>query len=105
MKTLLSALLLLINLNAQDGLCKQTHVLKDTEWVSSETEELFELSYYSMKSKVIINDMVFDYVKANIEYDEYDFKNLVGLGIFHHDPLAFLLMSSDMSVLLRCCFI
>ena len=105
MKTLLSVLLLLINLSAQDGLCKQTHELKDTEWVLSETEELFELSYYNMKSKVIINDMVFDYVKANIEYDEYDFKDLVGLGIFHDDPLAFLLMSDEKSVLLRCCFI
>ena len=105
MKTLLFTFLLFTTLNAQDGLCKQTHELKDTEWVISETEELFTLSYYSMKSKVTINDMEFNYVKANDEYDEYDFRNLVGLGIFHDDPLAFLLTSDDKSIALRCCFI
>ena len=105
MKTLLFTFLLFTTLNAQDGLCKQTHELKDTEWVISETEELFQLSYYSMKSKVTINDMDFNYIKANDEYDEYNFKNLLGLGIFHDDPLAFLLMSDEKSIVLRCCFI
>jgi len=105
MKTLLFTFLLFTMLNAQNGLCKQTHELKDTEWVLSETEELFQLSYYSMKSKVTINNMEFNYIKANDEYDEYNFKNLVGLGIFHDDPLAFLLMSDEKSIVLRCCFI
>jgi hypothetical protein len=67
MKTLLLNLLLLITLNAQEGLCKQTYELKDAEWIESETEELFKLSSYSMKSKVTINDMEFNYVKANID--------------------------------------
>ena len=105
MKTLLFTFLLFTTLNAQDGLCKQTHELKDTEWVIAETEELFQLSYYSMKSKVTINDMEFNYIKANDEYDEYNFKNLLGLGIFHDDPLAFLLMSDEKSIVLRCSFI
>lgn len=105
MKTLLFTFLLFTTLNAQNGLCKQTHELKDTEWVISETEELFQLSYYSMKSKVTINDMEFNYIKANDEYDEYNFKNLLGLGIFHDDPLAFLLMSDEKSIVLRCSFI
>ena len=105
MKTLLFTFLLLSTLNAQDGLCKQTHELKDTEWEISETEELFQLSYYSMRSKVTINNMEFNYIKANDEYDEYNFKNLLGLGIFHDDPLAFLLMSDEKSIVLRCSFI
>ena len=105
MKTLLFVLLLLTTLNAQNGLCKQTHELKDTEWIESETEELFKLSYYNMRSKVTINDMEFNYINTNNEYDEYDFKNLVGLGIFHHDPLSFILMSDKKNVVLRCCFI
>ena len=105
MKTLLFTFLLFTTLNAQNGLCKQTHELKDTEWIISETEELFQLSYYSMKSKVTINNMEFNYIKANDEYDEYNFKNLLGLGIFHDDPLAFLLMSDEKSIVLRCSFI
>ena len=105
MKTLLFTLLLLSTLSAQNGLCKQTHELKDTEWIESETEDLFKLSNYNMRSKVTIDDMEFTYEKANSEYDEYDFKNLLGLGIFHHDPLAFILMSDEKSVILRCCFI
>ena len=106
MKTLLLALLLLLtNLHAQNGLCKQTHELQDTEWIESESEELFKLSYYNMRSKVTINNLEFNYIRANSEYDEYDFKNLLGLGVFHHDPLAFILMSDEKSVILRCCFI
>ncbi len=105
MKTLLFTLLLLSTLSAQNGLCKQTHELKDTEWIESETEDLFKLSNYNMRSKVTIDDMEFTYEKSNSEYDEYDFKNLLGLGIFHHDPLAFILMSDEKSVILRCCFI
>jgi len=105
MKTLLFTLLLLTTLSAQNGLCKQTYELKDTEWIASETNELFELSYYDMRSKVTIDDMEFTYKRANSEYDEYHFKNLLGLGIFHDDPLAFILMSNEKSVILRCCFI
>ena len=105
MKTLLFTLLLLSTLHAQNGLCKQTHELQDTEWIESETEELFKLSNYNMRSKVTIDDMEFNYENSNSEYDEYDFKNLLGLGIFHHDPLAFILMSDEKSVILRCSFI
>ncbi len=105
MKTLLFTLLLLSTLSAQNGLCKQTHEFKDREWIESETEDLFKLSNYNMRSKVTIDDMEFTYEKANSEYDEYDFKNLLGLGIFHHDPLAFILTSDEKSVILRCCFI
>ena len=105
MKTILFALLLLTTLHAQNGLCKQTHELHDTEWIESENEDLFKLSNYNMRSKVTIDNIEFTYENTNSEYDEYDFKNLLGLGIFHHDPLAFILMSDEKSVILRCCFI
>ena len=105
MKTLLFALLLLTTLHAQNGLCKQTHELQDTEWIESENEDLFKLSNYNMRSKVTIDNIEFTYENTNSEYDEYDFKNLLGLGIFHHDPLAFILMSDENSVILRRCFI
>jgi hypothetical protein len=105
MKTLLFTLLLLTTLHAHNGLCKQTHELQDAEWIESETEELFKLSNYDMRSKVTLDNLEFTYEKSNSEYDEYDFKNLLGLGIFHHDPLAFILMSDEKSVILRCSFI